>query len=232
MTFFFGPFTFSLGSLVRKLSSKSKEKKRLGSSSEVVISDFHAGHIAGEVSDCNARKPRRKPSRKEGTSPPARTRPYEAPYFFPTPNSEDAFNYAQRIRTEMRLPSSPPASSKSFPDVRPQTAPHKVDSQEDMPILSHTATMPVQSAPAHKTAFSQKIFSRPLRHRKSASTGSTSDLHADEFGFATVAPVIGEGLHGRHVRLVPERAASSPGPRIMNPLPHPFPPRPILKHSV
>lgn len=33
---------------------------------------------------------------------PVRTRPYEAPYFFPTPGSPEAFGYVERVREERR----------------------------------------------------------------------------------------------------------------------------------
>lgn len=40
--------------------------------------------------------------------PPARTQPYEAPYFFPSPGSPEAVDYVRRAREGQLSPRSPP----------------------------------------------------------------------------------------------------------------------------
>lgn len=51
---------------------------------------------------------------------PVRTRPYEAPYFFPTPGSHEAIGYVDRVREERRsaLAHPDPASARNKKELK------------------------------------------------------------------------------------------------------------------
>ncbi|KAI5117704.1 hypothetical protein M0805_003194 [Coniferiporia weirii] len=153
--------------------------------------------------------PRSRSARRSDTAPAPRTRPYEAPYNFPAPNSPEAIDYVRRTRDEyMRLSSSPPAVGAPLPDP---------------PVRTSVSTPPLtripQSAPADHIGFVP-----PERHRKTASAG------ADELGFILrPTPPPTERLH---VHYGVARASTLPaGVRAAPPADAQSPPRPILKRS-
>lgn len=118
------------------------------------------------------------------TAPP-RTRPYEAPYFFPAPTSPEAVDYVQRTRDEYRQASvSPSFANRALHRDVPVLAPTP-DSSAGPVQGRHSASIPphatdsLHSAPAHHVNFAPTL---PGKHRKAASTSATSSPTVDEFG--------------------------------------------------
>ena len=146
---------------------------------------------------------------KKSSSPPRRTRPYEAPYFFPMPNSPDAVNYAQRTRSEF-------AQAHLGSD---QERNANVNARQDVTFIADKSTVKeVTSTPEPKTAPAHRIgFHFPLHfhrsHTRAASLSSPTSpprspddeaRGVDEFGF--VRPVQEMRVRKSHDETVPKNA--------------------------
>lgn len=89
----------------------------------VCLREFNQSTYAAQPSILGKLKASSKKRSNETSPPPPvrRTDPYQAPYFFPTPRSPEAVDYARRVRLERRtLPSPPTAGSESPPSLSPR----------------------------------------------------------------------------------------------------------------
>ena len=114
---------------------------------------------------------------------PGRTRPYEAPYFFPAPGSPEAIGYVDRVREERRggLISPDPMTGKSKRDLRGRSS--------TMSSLEKDGT-PGSMNPHGETGHNQPPEDFGKKRPKSAGKGSgkkNSDLLStpNEFGVQT-----------------------------------------------
>jgi len=119
---------------------------------------------------------------------PVRTRPYEAPYFFPTPGSLEAIGYVEKVREERR-------SALTHPDARP--ARNKKDLKRSGSTISSlekdgTAGTPqLRGEGSQDQATEDNGRKRPKNSEKGSgdrNTSPSSSTPFDEFGVQAGTP--------------------------------------------
>lgn len=150
--------------------------------------------FAPNVSQITSSAPKK--NAKKSNSPPSRTRPYEAPYFFPMPTSPDAVDYARRTRNEYARAHSS-LSTQERSSVAQAQGELKVNTSKADKRKSGivTSDRDMKTAPAHRVGFHFPLhFHRS--HARAASLSSpilpprsSTDGHpeADEMGFVRPA---------------------------------------------
>lgn len=120
---------------------------------------------------------------------PVRTRPYEAPYFFPTPGSPEAIGYVERVREERR-------TVLFQPELRP------VKSKKDLKRRSSTLSSPEKDGTPDNTrlhgedGYDQATEGSGEKRPKSAGTGSgrknssPPPSSANELGVRVRTPIL------------------------------------------
>ncbi|THH03367.1 hypothetical protein EW145_g6313 [Phellinidium pouzarii] len=210
----------SKGKEEERTKSKKEQSKQKEDLSEVEYLRRHS-EAGGERSSRKSLCGRSRSACRSDTAPAAqRTRPYEAPYNFPAPNSPAAVDYARRTRDEyMRLTASPSGSIGA--------------------ALSDTSAPPLEHLPLSTPAHHVELVAPASRHRKSASASASAG--ADELGFILAAqsqsqsqPQLQNARSHVHydVDVGVVRAATLPiGMRAVAEPSVPLAPRPILKQT-
>lgn len=176
--------------------------------------------VAPNVSPVSSTAPKK--NAKKSNSPPSRTRPYEAPYFFPMPTSPDAVDYARRTRSEY---------VRAHSSLSPQERPPITQAQGELKVITSKADKrksdivsserDMKTAPAHRVGFHFPLhFHRSHKRATSLSSPisppqSPTDGHpeADEMGFVRPA----QDLRVRTLKTAPltakaiVRSATLPG---------------------
>ncbi|OCB87064.1 hypothetical protein A7U60_g5799 [Sanghuangporus baumii] len=181
-----------------------KDSEKLLSESHHQSNSMDRGRSREKRSSMRICEKRRRPATAP-TAPPARTNPYEAPYFFPTPLSPNAANYVRLARTEVHRTSVSPSAAERTP-LRSNLTPYhptaetltltptptRSNSMQQkrsgaIIALSPNEQVP-QSAPPKRTSFPVAVLDR---HRKSA---SVSEASPTEFGVLQhMSPIDSQG---------------------------------------
>ncbi|KAL5519567.1 hypothetical protein ACEPAH_1250 [Sanghuangporus vaninii] len=204
-----------LARLKRRTSGKGTEKAHKvhegavleTENSEILLSESHhhlnsmdRGRSREKRSSMRICEKRRRPT----TAPTARTNPYEAPYFFPTPLSPDAADYVRLARIEVQRASVGPSAAAPAPSRSNSTPRHPpAETQPLIPTPTRSNSMQPKrsgatvasspnelvprSAPPKRTSFPVAVLDR---HRKSA---SVSEAAPTEFGVLQMSPINSQG---------------------------------------